>query len=163
MFWANLFCSHETDCSREKVEDRALKRTEGVYYCSLIWLRSMQCNILSQARKTTFSIFCHVLTLPSMSDIDTYGKCIPFTTMYIQCTYHNHILWYLILRSTQEYLEKSVLPYWEMAGGGLVWIPWLPQFNTMLSCALGRWLCMNYNIFEHKEASYAMTRIVRQD
>ena len=65
MFSANLFCSHETDCSREKVEDRALKRTEGVYYCSLIWLRSMQCNVSSQARKTTFSFFCHVLTLPS--------------------------------------------------------------------------------------------------
>ena len=85
----------------------------------------------------------------------------------VQCTYititNNHSLWYLILRSTQEYLEKSVFPYWEMAGGGLVWIPWLPQFNTMLSCALGRWLCMNYKIFEYKEASYATTRIVRQD
>ena len=25
------------------------------------------------------------------------------------------------------------------------------------------WLCMNYNIFEHKEASYVTTRIVRQE
>ena len=83
MFWANLFCSHETDCSREKVEDRALKRTEGVYYCSLIWLRSMQCNVSSQARKTTFSFFCHVLTLHStdtqwrqkLKKSDNVGQC----------------------------------------------------------------------------------------
>ena len=121
------------------------------------------------SEKCLFSIYADVVWGPTwsknlgrylMANVSHSLRC----TMYIY--YHitnNHSLWYLILRSTQEYLEKSVFPYWEMAGGGLVWIPWLPQFNTMLSCALGRWLCMNYKIFEYKEASYATTRIVRQD